>query len=87
MRQRYQPFVIEVVGRQHGEEVGAGRVLNGAFRETLSAVGVGMATAEPIDMPHCGPGACKACDCRGFKATGKGNDVCATCGHYWQIHR
>jgi len=36
--------------------------------------------------PVLGPGRCKACDCRGFKATGKKNDVCATCGHYWQMH-
>ena len=33
-----------------------------------------------------GPGRCKACDCRGFKPTGKKNDICADCGHYWQIH-
>lgn len=36
--------------------------------------------------PVLGYGRCKACDCRGFKATGKQNDVCADCGHYWQIH-
>ena len=36
--------------------------------------------------PVMGPGRCKACGCRGFKPTGKGNDICADCGHYWQIH-
>jgi hypothetical protein len=34
-----------------------------------------------------GPGACKACDCRGFRPTGKRNDVCAYCGHLWAMHR
>lgn|GEM_PF-6473772 len=87
MKQRYQSFVIDVVGSQ-GDEVVAGRVRNGAFREKVREVGVGIATVdEPIDLPRCGPGACRACDCRGFKATGKGNDICATCSHYWQVHR
>lgn len=87
MRQKYQSFVIAVVGSQPRDEVSAGRVLNGAFRETLHEVGLGIATVEPINIPHCGPGACTACNCRGFKATGKGNDICATCSHYWQAHR
>ena len=87
MRKRYQPFVIEVAGSQHRDEPGPGRVLNGAFRERVGEVGLGIATAEPVDTLQCGPGACRACDCRGFKATGKGNDICATCSHYWQVHR
>jgi len=33
-----------------------------------------------------GSGACKACDCRGFRPTGKRNDVCAFCGHMWDRH-
>lgn len=39
------------------------------------------------EAPVAGPGACRACSCRGFKPTGKGNDICADCGHYWQIYR
>jgi hypothetical protein len=41
----------------------------------------------PSQYPGAGPGRCSACDCRGFKPTGKKNDICADCGHYWQIHR
>jgi len=35
-----------------------------------------------------GSGACRAqdCNCGGFKPTGKGNDVCAYCGHMWGRH-
>jgi hypothetical protein len=34
-----------------------------------------------------GPGRCSACDCRGFKPTGRKDDICGTCGHYWQVHK
>ncbi len=41
------------------------------------------ASAEPVVA---GSGACRACDCRGFRPTGKRNDVCAFCGHMWGRH-
>jgi hypothetical protein len=49
---------------------------------------VGRFVAEHVENEpvRAGSGACKACDCRGFRPTGKHNDVCAYCGHMWDRH-
>jgi hypothetical protein len=40
----------------------------------------------PAGTLRAGSGSCRACDCRGFRPTGRRNDVCAFCGHMWDRH-
>ena len=37
------------------------------------------------DIPIAGYGACKACDCKGYKKS-KGDSYCSNCGHHYDRH-
>jgi hypothetical protein len=39
---------------------------------------------EPI---RSGSGACRACDCRGFRKSKADDGYCGNCGHGWSRHR